>query len=151
MGAKLKIRNTISVGRIKNVSAEAFKSGQLKAAIQMLDWMSSGSMGSQAAPPIRTGVLASSGSAFYKKQNIGVSPDIAGGKGTPNKSFNSRNITWGFDTDYAKKLHEEKLNPGPLSKRNPNRQPGNQWLTEHLQKDKDNYMKLVAKFAKKFL
>ena len=149
MGASFTVKSTIDVSKMEG--HKLFPIAQEKAALSMMDWMSSGSMASQAAPPILSGVLASSGSVFYKKQNIGVSPDISGGKGTPNKAFNSRNITWGFNTDYAKRLHEEKLNPGPYSMRNPNRHPGNQWVTTHLQKDKNNYTKLVAKFARKYL
>ena len=148
----LKYKNTINIPAIKNVSKKAFETAQKKAAIQMLDWMSSGSMASEAAPPIRTGILASSGSVFYKNQNLAVSKDISSGQGTPNRQFNSKNITWGFNTDYATKMHEDKnLNPGPYSMRNANRHPGNQWVLEHLQKDKDNYSKLIAKFARNFL
>jgi hypothetical protein len=146
----LRIRNNIKIGKIKGVSKKAFAEGQMKAAIQMLDWMSSGSMGSQKAPPIRMGILASSGSAFYKKKNLGVSPDISRGMGTPNKQFNSKNITWGFNTVYATKMHEDKsLKPGPFSERNPNRHPGNQWVLEHLKADRNNYTKLIAEFAKR--
>ena len=145
--AGLKIKNTINIP--KNLSKKTFANAQEKAAIQMLDWMASGSMGTQAAPPIRTGVLASSGSVFYKNKNLGVSPDISSGQGTPNKAFSSKNITWGFNTEYATRLHEEKLNPGPFSKANPNRSPGNQWLMKHLKKDANNYTKLIAKFIEK--
>jgi len=149
--AKLRIKNTINVAKLKGISNKAFADSQSKAAIQMLDWMSSGSMSAPEAPPIRTGILASSGSVFYKNKLLGVSPDISGGQGTPNRQYNSKNITWGFNTDYAKRMHEDKLNPGPYSQRNANRHPGNQWMTEHLQKDKDNYAALIAKFMEKYL
>jgi hypothetical protein len=147
----LVIKNTIDVSKIKAVSKKAFEKSQAKAAIQMLGWMASGSAASEKAPPIRTGVLASSGSVFYKNKLLTISPDISGGKGTPNKAFNSKNITWGFNTVYATRMHEDKnLKPGPYSQASGNRHPGNQWLLEHLQKDKDNYTKLIAEFARKY-
>ena len=148
----LVIKNTINIPAIKKVSKKAIVGSQKKAAIQMLDWMSSGSTGSAKAPPIRTGVLASSGSVFYKNKLLKVSPDVSSGLGTPNKEFNAKNISWGFDTDYATRMHEDKnLNPGPVSQTNPNRHPGNQWVLEHLKKDKDNYTKLIALFMQKEL
>jgi hypothetical protein len=150
--AELRIRNTINIPKVKKVSDKTFVKSQMKAAIQMLDWMSSGSKGSTKAPPIRTGILASSGSAFYKNKNIAISEDISGGLGTPNKSFNAKNITWGFNTSYATRMHEDKtLKPGPFSERNPNRHPGNQWMLEHLKNDKDNYAKTIALFMRKDL
>jgi len=144
----LKIKSTIDVSKF--TANKLFPKAQEKAAIQMLDWMSSGSMGSPSKPPIRTGVLASSGSVFYKNKFLKASPNVARGETpTPNKSYNGKNVTWGFNTNYAAKLHEDKsLNPGPFSIRDANMHPGNQWVTEHLQKDKDNYTKLIAKFIK---
>jgi hypothetical protein len=150
MGAGFKFKNTIDVSKLAKDSPKNFYLAQFKAAMAMLDWMSSGSQTSPKKPPIRTGVLASSGSVFYKNRLLGTSPNVAtSGAPTPNKSHTGKNITWGFNTDYAKRMHEDKsLNPGPFSKRDPNMAPGNQWVTEHLQKDKDNYTKLIAEFIK---
>lgn len=146
--AVLKIKSTIDVSKM--AADKLFPQAQEKAAIQMLDWMTSGSMGSPKKPPIRTGVLASSGSVFYKNKLLGITPNVAKeGSPTPNTSYNTKNIAWGFNTAYASRMHEDKdLNPGPYSIRDPNMNPGNQWMTEHLQKDKDNYTKLIAEFIK---
>ena len=145
----LNIKSTIDVSKF--AANKLFPKAQEKAAIQMLDWMSSGSMTSPAKPPRRTGVLASSGSVFYKNKFLKATPNTSrGGTPTPNKSHSGKGVTWGFNTNYAAKMHEDKsLNPGPFSVRDPNMHPGNQWVTEHLQKDKNNYTKLIADFIKK--
>ena len=153
---ELKFRNTIDVSKLYAVSKNAFLMGQKKASIQMLDWMSTGTGVSQAAPPIRTGILESSGSVFYKNKLLKITPDVridkTKGEPTPLKNYNSKNITWGFNTDYATRMHEDKdLNPGLYSIRNANRHPGNQWMLEHLKKDENNYSALIAKFAGKYL
>lgn len=136
--------------KLKSKSPKLFQSSQAKAAIQMLDWMSSGSPGSPSKPPIRTGVLASSGSVFYNNRYLGASPSVSkGGAPTPNKSYSGKGITWGFNTSYATRMHEDKgLRPGPFSSADPERHPGNQWLTAHLKGDKNNYTKLIAEFMK---
>lgn len=152
MGASFRIKNTINMVKAKKISDKAFIEGQSKAAIQMLTWMANGSIATQKAPPIREGILASSGSVFYKNKLLGVSPDRTGGKATPNRDYNSKNITWGFNTAYATRMHEDKtLKPGPYSQANSNRHPGNEWAREHLNLDKNNYTALVAKFAGKYL
>lgn len=153
MGASFKIKNTIDVSHLYKMSKQYFYNAQYKAAIQMLDWMSSGSAKSPKKPPRRTGVLASSGSVFYKNKLIGTTPDVrtseAEKPATPNKEHQGENVTWGFNTDYAKRMHEDKnLKPGPLSISDPNSSPGNQWMLEHLKKDAKNYMKLIAEFIK---
>jgi hypothetical protein len=146
--AYLKITSTIDVSKF--VANKLFPKAQEKAAIAMLTWMSSGSMGSPLKPPIRSGVLASSGSVFYKNKFLKTSKNISrGGVPTPNLSHTGKGVTWGFNTAYATRMHEDKdLNPGPFSLADPNMHPGNQWMTAHLQKDKNNYTKLIAEFLK---
>lgn len=148
MGASLTIKSTIDVSKM--ASSKLFPPAQKKAAIQMLDWMANGSAGSPLKPPIRTGVMASSGSAFVNGKLIGVTPNKAKeGTPTPNKDYSGKGVAWGFNTDYAKEMHENKgLNPGPFSSRDPNMHPGNQWVSVHLKKDKDNYTALINKFIK---
>lgn len=150
----LKIKSTIDVSKF--AANKLFPEAQEEAAIRMLDWMSSGSMGSPKKPPFRTGVLASSGSVFFKSKLLSVSPNVAeSGTPTPYKTYTAKNVAWIFNTNYATKMHEGKskhedksLNPGPYSVRDPNMHPGNQWVAEHLQKDKNNYTKIIAEFIK---
>lgn len=149
MSVGLRIKSTINVSKM--VTNKLFPKAQEKASISMLDWMVSGSIGSPKKPPIREGILASSGSVFVDGKFLGTTPDItSGGTPTPNKTYSKKGVTWGFNTDYATRMHEDKnLKPGPYSARDPNMSPGNQWLTEHLQKDKNNYTKLIAAFVAK--
>lgn len=153
MGASLTIKSTIDVSHLVKQSKNYFWLAQRTAANAMLDWMANGSMNSPKKPPIRTGVLASSGSVFYKSKYLGSTKDVrtsdAKEPAFPNKHHTGEGVTWGFNTDYATAMHEDKnLSPGPFSIRDSNMHPGNQWLMEHLQKDKNSYTELVAKFIK---
>lgn len=148
----LTVKNNLKINQFKKVSKKAFQSAQEKAAIQMLDWMSSGSPKSDKKPPIRTGVLASSGSAFYNNKFLKETPNVATkGTPTPNYQYSGKEITWGFNTEYAKRMHEDKLTPGEFSSRDSGRKPGNQWMTAHLSKDKKLFIKVIAEFLKKKL
>lgn len=150
----LKVNVDFDFSRFRAVSEKGFDLGLRKAAIQMLDWMVSGSRNVPDKPPIRTGVLASSGSVFQDGRFLTASPDIHRGddSATPNKSYAGKGITWGFNTDYAARMHEDNsLNPGPFSTQSGGRNPGNQWLTKHLQRDKNDFMEVVAGFVKKEL
>lgn len=145
---RLVIKSTFRFDQFKSKSKEAMDNAIEKASIQMLDWMASGSANSSLIPPRLTGVLASSGSVFYNGKLIALSPNIAtDGQPTPNKSYSGKGVTWGFNTEYATKMHEATgYSPGHISARLPGSYPGNRWVSEHLKKDKKDYYKLINKY-----
>jgi hypothetical protein len=147
----LHIEIDFNIKGIKAKSAKAEKLGLEKGAIQLLDWTASGSPKTSLKSPIREGILSASGSAFIGNKKVHDTSDQAE-NGTPNSSHSGAagEITIGFNTAYATKMHEDSsLSPGPISQRSPDRSPGNQWLLNHLKQDKGLFMELIAEFYKK--
>jgi hypothetical protein len=150
---------TIDIEKFSSYSKKQIGFACDKAAVEMLTWMSNGSQKNNTRPPLRWGVLSASGSAFrggkflMDTSNLPVKSED-GERPTPNKQLHNTEatgskvtMTWGFNTDYAAKMHEQK--PGPNYKPNhkdPDRMMGNQWVTSHLDSDKDDLQKVIAAF-----
>lgn len=146
------IRTTIDGARLARHSQAAIDGAMEKIAVQMLDWMASGSPRVNIAPPIRFGVLSASGSVFYGPKLIATSENIPHeGASEANRSHSGGKgaLTFGFNTAYATKMHERgDLNPGPYSTASGNRRPGNQWVTAHLKGDAADFAAGVAAFLR---
>lgn len=154
MGAGFLIKNNLRLKALNKVSRETENRALEKIALTMLDFMVNGSPRSSATAPIRWGILRASASVFVENKLIAISPNIpTEGSPTPNKSYNGKRgtITIGFNTPYATKQHEKKLNPGKFSAQSGNSNPGNQWVTQHLKMDGQDLMKVAAAiYRKKF-
>jgi hypothetical protein len=102
-----------------------------KVGLQAINWVVSGSPNSSKTPPVLTGLLRGSGSAFVGSKFVGATPKF-NGEGNPNKSFSEQKgiITVGFNTPYAHRWHENKFIPGPVSQRGPG-DVGDKYLEDH--------------------
>ncbi len=118
-------------------------------ALQMLTWMNTGSPRESATPPIRTGVLRGSGSAFVGGKLVGSTPAKAGG--TPARSSEARDLDvhWVFNTEYAAKMHEWDGGWGKFTQQSID--GGNKWMEKHVIADRDAFTKLVARDFQKQL
>ena len=150
---RIRIKEQFDLKGMAKHNEKAMNEAVEKASIQMLDWMASGSKNCHLIPPRLTGVLASSGSVFFKNKLIALSPDMTTeGQATPNKNHSGKYVTWGFNTDYATEMHEAtNYSPGHISSRLPGSYPGNFWVREHLIKDKKDYFDLIQIFLNKFI
>jgi len=121
---------------------------RIKVGIQLINNVVNGSPASSVVPPIKTGRLRGSGSVFYGAKNVYVTPKNKG-QGTPNYSYSGRKgvITVGFNTPYAKRLHETEWTPGQVSEQSGD--VGNKYLQRHMQADGKELMKIYAIFLKK--
>lgn len=154
--AKLKIKTNFDFKKFNRVNKKAFMKALKKGAIQMLDWSANGSSKVQAKPPIRWGVLRASGSAFVGNKLVGTTMGTnppSQGSPTPNKTFNDkkRTISIGYNTAYANRQHEDKMQPGIFSQQAGNSNPGNQWLQKHLIGDGSLLMKMISEILEKEL
>jgi len=118
-------------------------------AIAFLNWANLGSKTCTRKPPIRWGVLRGSSSAFVGNKLVIIFPGIitpGAPEGiTPARSYGGKQsvITWGWNTEYARKMHAHTGGWGSVTRQDMD--AGNQWLLMHLQKDKDDLMKVIAK------
>ena len=128
--------------KLEKESPAAFQKALEIAAIQFLDWANEGSVKESRKPPIRRGFLRGSSSAFVGDKLVSVYSKAA--KGNPNENFNGGklNITWGWNTAYATRMHETDYNPGPYSQQDGD--AGNKWLEKHLKADRDLLMEVIA-------
>jgi hypothetical protein len=147
------VRNTLHKGL--NEYYKRAKTADFKAksalGLQLLNNVINGSPGVTVVPPILTGHLRGSGSAFVGSTLVGdSSAEYAAGK--PNKNFQANNdvVTVGFDTPYAAKMHENigiKYKLGPFSEQSGNVGPF--FLRLHLEGDKNELWGLYASIYKK--
>ena len=116
-------------------------------ALQLLNNVVNGSPAESIVPPILTGFLRSSGSVFIGSELIAVTP----GQGTPGTSFAAEPnvITVGFNTAYARRMHENNWKPGPVSRQSGN--VGNKFLSKHMERDWPELLKLYESILKKDL
>lgn len=121
-----------------------------KVALQLLNFIVNGSPLESRIPPILTGTLRGSGSAFVGNKLIGTTIDNITfrkktSEGTPNRAHSDRRdiITVGFNTIYAARMHEETWNPGRISARDP--AVGNKFVEKHLMADGKLLMKMYAR------
>jgi len=134
----------VNTGKKRSVDFKA----KAKVGLQLLNWIVNGSSKEPTIPPIKTGILRGSGSAFVGSELVGDSKGLIG-RGDPNKSFsgNPNTVTVGFNTSYATRMHEEEWNPGPVSRQSGN--VGNKFIKKHLAADGKNLTKLYAMFTKR--
>lgn len=134
-------------GKVDTVTPLALGKGGL----QLLNNTINGSPAAKAVPPKLTGHLRGSGSVFVGNKLVGDTQKNES-SGTPNRDHSDSDnvITVGFDTPYAAKMHEHigvdyKL--GPISEKSGNVEV--QFLTKHIEGDKDEILQLIATFVKK--
>ena len=148
------LKNTIDLSPLKGLqqrSPKIFMSAQRKAGIQFLNWANNGSANTSKKPPIRWGVLRGSSSVFRGKFLVKTF-DISVKEGSPEakdpaKEFEGEaaptTLTFVWNTNYATKMHEGEYKLGKFSVQDGNAGP--KWLEDHLDKDRDDLMKVIAK------
>jgi hypothetical protein len=145
---RLDISNELKYDQyFKKWSEEDLKS-RAKLGLQLINWVVNGSGNSSRVPPVLTGLLRGSGSAFVGSKYIGATPQF-NGEGEPNKSLSEKEgiVTVGFNTPYAHRWHENEFNPGPFSQQSGD--VGYKYLEDHLKADKDDLIAFYAKLQKK--
>lgn len=136
----------------RDQSTADFKARQT-VGIQLLNWSLNGSSNDSTVPPIQYGVLRGSGSVFVDGVFVGDSKaNYSNGK--PNKAYTANkpgDVTIGFNTEYAARLHETTWTPGGVhpskqARNNPDMlaDVGNKWVEKHLKADGDNLVKLYG-------
>jgi len=140
-----------------NSAGGADEKAKMKVALQILNNVINGSRKESVVPPIQTGTLRGSGSAFIGSRKIG---DTKGDypEGTPAETYGGKKgeVIIGFNTAYAAKLHEKNWTPGGVrpskqAARNPGmlEDVGNKFVEKHLRADKDDLLKFYAAMIKK--
>jgi len=139
--------------KLQRKSPAAFNKALEKTGLQFLNWCNNGSKNESAKPPIRFGVLRGSSSVFVGSKLVGVQSQNIKEKGqaTPAKSYNGKphTMTVVWNTNYAKKMHEWKGNWGKYTLQDMN--AGSQWLQKHLNKDRNDLIKMIKNQFKKEL
>jgi hypothetical protein len=132
-------------------SPMAFRQAMEKAMIQFLTWCNTGSMNETRKPPIRFGVLRGSSSAFVGNKLVKTYQQAVTGneRPTPATSCSAKDLvgTVVYNTEYATRMHESKYKPGPYSAQDGD--AGNKWLEKHLDKDRNDLMKVIGMEFKK--
>ncbi len=128
--------------RFPEVSAKAFE----RPAIQMLTWMNTGSPREGRTPPIKTGVLRGSGSAFVGGKLVKTTPS-SGAAGTPARGSEAREkdtVHWVYNTDYAAQMHErgDGARWGKFTMQA--KDAGNKWMEKHVIADRAAFAKFFA-------
>ena len=135
--------------KLMKESPKALKKAMEIAGIQFLTWANNGSSKESRKPPIRRGFLRGSSSAFLGSELIGMYDGEDNREA--NKSYSDKDfvLTWGWNTEYATRMHETDYMPGPFSKQDGD--AGNKWLERHLKSDRELLMAVIAKEFKKGL
>jgi hypothetical protein len=128
-------------------SPDIFRKAMERGGIQFLNWANNGSANTSKKPPIRWGVLRGSSSAFMGQKLIATFKDVQVKEGTPTPADSYAGedmvLTWGWNTDYAAKMHEWNGGWGPFTKQDGN--AGRKWLEEHLDADRNDLWKMITK------
>ena len=144
---ELKIRDGITgkLRKFKIRSEEVLERAIGRACFQLINFVVNGSPKNNTVPPIKTGLLRGSGSAFVANKFIGALPPV-NGKGEPITAYNGKkNVgTVIFNTSYATKLHETTWTPNPESSTREKGVIGNKFLEKHLDTDREFLMKLIT-------
>ena len=150
MTGKLKMRMDLSpLKRLQRKSPKKFERAMEKGVVAFINWANMGSGKCSRKPPIRWGVLRGSSSGFVGSKLVFTYPQIispgAPEAPTPARSYSGRPIvmTFVWNTEYATKMHEWQGGWGPVTRRD--QDAGNQWLLMHLDKDRNDLMKVIAK------
>ena len=136
--------------KLAEKSPKFFALAQRKAGIQFLNWANNGSGNSSKKPPIRWGVLRGSSSVFRGKFLVAKSPNkVRSGapeQPTPADGYEGNavptTLTWVWNTDYATKMHEHTGEWGEFTQQDGD--AGRKWVEEHLDKDRNDLMKMIA-------
>ena len=145
-----KIKMTMKLAPLKRLqrkSPEIFRKAMEKGAIQFLTGANTGTKMESKTPPIRWGVLRGSSSAFVGNKLVTIfAINIKSGAleaPTPARSHSALDlvITWVWNTDYAKKMHEWMGGWGKFTIQAGN--AGNKWLEKHLRRDRDALMDVI--------
>ena len=129
--------------KYKKSTMKAHNLAGQKVGLQLLNYIVNGSPNEGVTPPILTGTLRGSASVFFENKLVQQGPN-----GASSISGNNKNtITVVFNTPYAARMHEERWNPGPISKQAGN--VGNKFVSKHVDGDKVDLMKMYAKLIKK--
>lgn len=152
---KMNIQDELKFDKYFQKWNEEDKKNRGKIGLQLINWIVNGSSKESRVPPILTGLLRGSGSVFVGSKFIGATPKV-NGKGNPNQSHSEKEniVTVGFNTGYARKMHELKrkmheLNwrPGPKSQQSGD--VGNKYIEKHLNSDKEALMAFYGKLQNK--
>lgn len=150
MTGKLKMRMDLSpLRRLQRQSPKKFAKASEKGVIAFINWCNLGSGKCSRKPPIRWGVLRGSSSGFVGNKLVFTYPQIITPGGleqiSPATSHSAKptTLTFVWNTEYAKKMHEWAGSWGEATKQDLD--AGNQWLLMHLDKDRDDLMKVIAK------
>lgn len=122
-------------------------------AIQMLTWMNTGSPRESRTPPIRTGVLRGSGTAFVGGKLVATTPS-AGGTPTPAGTSGAPTpltVHWTYNTDYASKMHERPEGSSWGAFTEQAQDAGSKWMEKHVIADREAFAAFVAKEFKALL
>lgn len=130
------------LAKLEKQSPKAFEFGLTVGAIQFLTWANNGSTKEPRKPPIAKGFLRGSSSAFVGSKLVGVYTGENNKEANRSYAENGLNVTWGWNADYATKMHESEYNLGPVSVQDGD--AGNKWLEKHLDADRELFMKVVA-------
>ena len=136
--------------RLAKQSPKHFRKGMQVAGIQFLTWANMGSKNTSKKPPIRFGILRGSSSVFLGNKLIETfKPPNVTGEATPNDIYSGADmvLTFGWNTNYAAKMHEWKGNWGKFTLQDSD--AGDKWIEDHLDKDRNDLMNVVAKTYKK--
>lgn len=123
-------------------SPAAWRKAKEIGAIQFLTWANNGSANESRKPPIATGFLRGSSSAFVGGKLVGVNQQENNQEANRDHSEKEGVITWGWNADYATRMHETEYNLGEHSQRDGD--SGNKWLEKHLKADRFNLMKVLS-------
>lgn len=142
----------------KGLSSSADFKARQALGIQLLNWTINGSSNESTVPPIQFGVLRGSGSVFVDGVLVGDTKSNYP-NGTPNGEYTASgngDVTIGFNTAYAARLHETTWVPGG---RIPSKQAsnnagltgdvGNKFVEKHLKADGKALLGLYADIYKK--
>lgn len=137
---KADLRNLEKLAR-KN--PELFKKAHGKALLQLMTWMNTGSPREARTPPIKTGVLRGSATAFSGGEVVGTGPMAPGA--TPAASAPKGDALIGYivyNTEYAAKMHEWEGGWGEKTEQAID--AGRKWMELHLRADRDAFTKMIA-------
>lgn len=114
--------------------------------IDFIHWVAHGLQGIPLAPPIDTGRLRGSGSAFVEGMFVGSTIDDYP-EGTPANSGaddEKNTVMIAFSTPYAMRWHENPFTPGPVSAAAGN--TGTKYVEKHLERDAETIAREFAKY-----
>lgn len=129
--------------KLMKANPALFAAALEKPALQMLTWMNTGSPREAKTPPIKTGALRGSGSAFVGSKLIGTTPPATGATPAQSGSAPPATVHWVYNTEYAAKMHEWDGGWGDYTEQA--KDAGNKWMEAHIRADRAAFSEFVAK------